>query len=391
MKTLSAFPLILLHIICCLVLMFGNAGTAAAQKSLSESTYKQLTKVHELMQKEDYAEALAKLNALRPRVQHNGYEQAVVLQTYSHLYVAMERYALAIESIEQSLALQSLPEDVTRNLLYLSAQLRIAEGDNAGALVDLERWFSGETEPQPAPHALAGVAYSRLEEYPAAIQHLEVAVNTGLKPQELHMRQLLAVYLLAQRNREAAGLLQRIITSYPGRSADWRQLSAIYRQLGDDRKALAVMELAYRQGMLNSAQDLLGLVNYYLYLDAPREAAKLLASLLKKGLLTPNREHWELLAAAWTRSRETLRAIHALSRAASLENDPELHLKRAQLAAAVEDWDQVLMAVADIQRADSLSQFAEVHLLAGIAHHRRGEISSAREAFLPSGETCGDS
>ncbi len=373
----------LLHAVLATALALAGPVTSAgaAVNNLRESTYRQLEKVHAFMEREDHAQALHKLDALSPKVRGMDYERAVVLQTYGYLYTDMAHYARALESIRESLALNALPREATRNLLYLSAQLRVQKADYAGAIADLVKWFAGEKSPRADAHVLAGVAYAYLGDYTAAIEHLELAMNIGSGAQEAHMRQLLAVYLQAHRYRDAAGLLQRVIIHNPGKVDDWRRLSGIYRELSDDRKALAVLDLAHRRGLLKSERDLLMLVNYYLYLDAPGEAAKLLASSLEAGTLASTGDNWELLAGAWSRSREPSRAMQALIRAAALENDPRLHLRRARLAVVTEDWGQVLEAVTAMLSSGTMEQAGEAHLLAGMAHHRRGEDSTALSDF----------
>ncbi len=364
------------------ILILAGPGVGAKTDNLSEGTYQQLAKVHALMEREQYTQALRSLDELRLSLQHNKFETAMLLQTYAYLYTRMQRYALAITAIQDSFALKSLPRKVNHDLHYLSAQLRAGQGDYPGALADLKAWLAEEKAPQPDAHVLAGVIYAKLGDTSAALEHLELAMRLAPEPDEMQMRQLLAVYLEAGRNRDAAGLLQRIITRHGERIEDWRRLSAVYRELGDERMALAVLVLAQRKGLLQSEADLLALVKYYLYLELPHEAAGLLATSLEQNRVASSRDNWELLADAWSRSRETTRAIQALERAASFADDPQLHLKRARLAAMQEDWEQVLSAVADALRDSSLSKPGEAYLLAGIAHHYRGERISARTAFI---------
>jgi tetratricopeptide (TPR) repeat protein len=363
-------------------LLLTGPGLAAGINALSEATYRQLARVHELMERENYTQALRSLDALAPKVQHNKYEKAMLLQTYAYLYTYMQRYASAIAAIQDSLALQALPKAVMHDLLYLSAELRAEEGDYKGALTDLRLWFAKENKPGPQAHALAGVVYANLGDTPAAIEHLEQAMQTANPSQLMTMRQLLAVYLKASRTRDAAKLLQRIIIQQADSVEDWRHLSAVYRQLGDDRSALAVLGLAHRRGLLQSEADLMALSSYYLYLELPYDAAKLLTAGLQQQRIKSTSENWELLADAWMRARDTHKALQSLKQAASLADTPQLHLKRARLAASMQEWEQVLQAATDALGYDALSDSGEAHLLAGIAHHHRGDRTAAHKALL---------
>jgi hypothetical protein len=359
-----------------------GVSLAVAEPALSERTYRELAKVHELMQQERFTQALQRLDRLAPKLKHDKFETAMLQQTYAYLYTSMQRYVLAIDAIQRSLASQVLPREATRNLLYLSAQLRVAEGDYSAALEDLTAWFEEQETPQTDAHRLAGVIHLNLQKPTKAIEHLEFALDLAKQPQEAPMRQLMAAYVQAGRLRDAATLLQQIILRWGNRSEDWRQLAALYRELGDDRMALAVLVLAKRRGLLPDETDLLNLARYYLYLDLPYEAARLLATALQNKQLTSTPENWELLGDAWSRARETTKAIESLARAASLTNDPELHLKRARLAAAREDWQGVLQAVQAAMQIGTENNRGEAYLLAGIAHHHLDDEGSARAAFL---------
>ena len=69
--------------------------------------------------------------------------------------------------------------------------------------------------------------HAKLGDSASAIKHLELAMKTEKEPAELPMRQLLAVYLEAGRDRDAAVLLQQIISLHGGIAEDWRRLSAV--------------------------------------------------------------------------------------------------------------------------------------------------------------------
>jgi tetratricopeptide (TPR) repeat protein len=376
-------PMLRVGLLCLLTLAGSDAG--AATKGLREADYRRLAEVQDLMERREYALALRKLEALQGRLDGEPYGRAVVLQTFGHLYTVMERYPQAIEAIRQSLALRSLPADTTRHLRLLSAQLRVQEGDYAGALADLNRWFAGASKTRSqayaSAHALAGVAHARLENIPAAIEHLRRAVDADEDPGEQPMRQLLAVHLQARQHGYAAELLQRIIHLHAGGVDDWLQLAAIYRAMNDERRAVAVLELAYRQGLLTRQEDLLHLARYFLFLHTPEKAARLLDSSLDTGALPSTRENWELLAEAWFRSKENQKALASLDVASSLQDDPGLHLMRARLAAEENDWSRVLAAASDVFRSGTPTQKGEAYLLKGFAHYRHGETDAAVRAF----------
>ena len=355
------------------------AGQAAYR--LSERTYRQLSSVHELMQQQRYDDALAGLDRMRPRVGHKPHEHALLLQTYGHLFANTEQYQRAVDALAGSLALNALPQPATERTLYALAQLQMAVDDYAAALVSLERWFQLAEDPPPGAHALAGTAYAQARRYPEAVTQLRKAIDLDSKPQENWYRQLLAVYYQSGQYRPAVTLLEQMIRRFPQHGDYWLQLSSVYRELGEDTQAMAVMELAYVQGLLDGESELVNLASYYLYMGLPHKAGQLLDKALEEGSVTPDIDNWQLLIEAWLQAREFDRALAASERALESTQHADLHLKRARLLADKEQWPDVIAAVELAFASAGLSSPGKAHLLQGIAHYHLALPARAQSSF----------
>lgn len=353
----------------------------AADRRLSEATHNQLAEVHALMEKERFSEALRRLDGLHAAVKSNPYAHALVLQTYGYLHAARADNAKAIEALARCLALDALPREVSQTVRYLLAQVQIEAGDYRGAAGNLEQWFAANSKPSPTAHALAGTAYAYLKQYPAAEKHLAQALSLSEQAPEDWHRRLLAVYLEMERYQAARRLLERMIAAFPQREDYWAQLSAVHSRLDDDRSALAVLELARMRGLLSEEEDLLGLTARYLHLDLALKAARLLEAALSDGSLSAKRETLELLSDAWLQAKEFARARDALDQAARLAADPEIDLRRAQLAAQEEDWKLVLEATSVALTSGRLRRPGQAHLLVGVASYNLGDLDAAMRAF----------
>ena len=348
---------------------------------LSERTYRQLSSVHELMQQQRYDDALAGLDRMRPRVEHKPHEHALLLQTYGHLFANTEQYQRAVAALAGSLALNALPQPATERTLYALAQLQMAVDDYAAALVSLERWFQLAEDPPPGAHALAGTAYAQARRYPEAVTQLRKAIDLDSKPQENWYRQLLAVYYQSGQYRPAVTLLEQMIRRFPQHGDYWLQLSSVYRELGEDAQAMAVMELAYVQGLLDGESELVNLASYYLYMGLPHKAGQLIDKALEEGSVTPDIDNWQLLIEAWLQAREFDRALAASERALESTQHADLHLKRARLLADKEQWPDVIAAVELAFASAGLSSPGKAHLLQGIAHYHLAQPARAQSSF----------
>ena len=356
-----------------------------ATNRLSERTHRQLSRVHELMQQRGYDEALAGLDRLRPRVKHKRHAQALLLQTYAYLFANTEQYRKAVDALSQSLALEALPPPATERSLYVLAQLQMAVDDYAGALASLERWFQLAEDPAPDAHALAGTVYAQLRRYPDAATQLSKAIDLSKEPQETWYRQLLAVYYQSSKYGPAATLLEKMIRRFPEHKDYWLQLSSVYRELGNDTQAVAVMELAHVHGLLTRESELVNLARYYLYVGLPHKAAQLLDESLEAGNVTPTADNYELLVDAWLQAREIDRALAASERALESLPHADLYLKRARLLADKEQWSDVIAAVELALAAAELGSPGKAHLLQGIAHYNLRQPAKAKSSFERAG------
>jgi tetratricopeptide (TPR) repeat protein len=352
----------------------------AADRVVSEHVYNQLTRVHELMDENRHDEALKRLQRIRPSKTRR-YEQALLQQTYGYLYAAREEYGLAIDAFEKCIALSVLPGTARNNNLYNLAQLQLVSGDETGAVATLEQLFELDAQATPQAHALAGTAYAQVKRYAEAIKHLQQAIATGSEARETWYRQLLAVYYDSARYEAAARLLEQMTQQFPQRKAYWLQLSSVYRKLQDDTRSLAVLELAYQQGLLTSETELTELVHFYLYMDMPYQAGKRLDKALREGAVSSTSQHWRLLSDTWLHAKETQHAISAMQRATELAQDAESNLRLAQLAFQAEDWSLVIHAVDQAFRIGGLPDPGQPRLLKGMAHYHRGDYQAARSVF----------
>jgi tetratricopeptide (TPR) repeat protein len=352
-----------------------------AVQRISERSYQQLTQIHRLMDRQRYDAALTRLDSMRSRVAGKPAELALVLQSFGHIYSAQQKYPQAIAALNECLALDALPKASTARTLYVLAQLQLVESDHAGAVTSMERWLGLEEKPQPAGRALAGIAYAQAQRYPEAIEQLTLAIDQADPAREDWFRQLLAVYYQSGQYSQAADLLQGMILLFPQRKDYWLQLSGVYAERGEYTQSLAVLELAYLQGLLSTEQELLNLAQHYLYTGLANKAAELLENSLTTGALTPNQANWNLLIDAWLHARETTRALAAVQRALAAGEHPELHLRHARLLADTEDWAAVLKAARRALASDGLSEPGTAHLLAGLARFHLQQPQQAQEHF----------
>ena len=347
-----------------------------AAGTVSPATYDRLLQVYRLVEEGRYGQALELLGSVRA-AKARSYERAVILQTYGYVYAEKQEYERAIEAFTQCLDLDALPESATKGLLYGLVQLQASIGRYTEAAGSLKRWFALEDRPTPEANALAGWIYAQVGGHDQAIDYLRKAIAEAKTPNDGWYQQLLWVYFETDNYQQAAGLLEGLVGRLPHRKEYWLQLSGAYQALGEDRRAVAVMELAFQRGLLTEEQELVNLARYYLYLGVPYKAGLLLAHGLSSGAISHRTESWRLLGDAWLSARELRLALDALDRGLAEAPAGDLQLRRAQIATELWDWRLVVEAVEAALADADLEHPGTAYLLGGIALYHQDKHGEA--------------
>lgn len=363
-----------------LTLVLGTTAAAAPAAGLSPTIYKQLTGIHEQIDKQGYDQALGSLNGLLADSTLHAYEKAVILQTLGYVQISRESYPDAIRAFEESLALERLPEQTRQRLRYDLAQLYLTVDQAAKAAHTLEAWLGQAASPPAEAYALLGNAYARQQQYRKAIPPLQRAIELADTAQADWYEALLAMHYELQSYRACIPLLETMLRLFPRRSNYWRQLAAVYMALDEHESAVTALELAYRDGALQQEQELLQLAQLYLYTGMPYKAARLVESQLNRGIGNTAQSR-ELLARAWSDAREKQQAIQALEQALKHDSRPEFRLRLAQWYFEEERWQAAVTVLEPLARGGTERTGAQAMLLLGIAQYELGDLMAAQTAF----------
>lgn len=363
------------------MLLFCLSGAATqptlAAALISERARQGLARVYQQIEEAEYDQALDALQRMDLRLRHNAAEKALLLQAYGHVYASRQEYPEAISAFAEAVALNALPPAASRSIHYALAQLRLTTGDYPGAAASLDQWLDLEDSPSPEAHAFAGAVYSQAKRYPEAKRHLAEAIAQADPPSEQWYRQLVQAHYALAEYAEAARLLREMIERFPARRDHWLQLAGLYQELGEDREALAVLELGHLQGVLIEPSDQRTLARYLLYLGLPHRAAALLEAGLQAGQLSGSPDDWNLLVDTWVAAKEMDRALWTTERALQTVADPGLALRRIRLLADLERWPEVIEAAESALNQGGLRSLGAAHLLKGIAHAQLQQFDQA--------------
>ncbi len=368
-----------------IILFFCNYSVSAKEDAylLDANTHSALAEIHKDMEEGKNTEALKKLSKLVSTDKIKDYDAAVVYQIMGFAENGLNNFKNAAEYFVKALSLNALPENVTHELQYSTAQLLIHIEKPKEGLAYLAKWFSNEPQPKDDAHILAATAYYYTENYEQLIVHVEKALLLNKKPPLNWHELLLAGYYETKDYKSAANTLENIIVQYPEKTNYWLQLAGIYQQLNEDKKALALYELAYTKELLNK-DEIVQLAKSYLYLEMPFKAATLLEKEMAIGDIEPNKEMLSLLVDSWILAQENEKAKSVFKEIIKKFNADTARLRLGQLYLDSEEWKNAVEVLNIKLQSDNKTLIAKVNLLLGIAQYHSDNLSDATRAFTNS-------
>jgi len=280
-----------------------------------------------------------------------------------------------------------LPEQVQLDLTYNLAQLSIAEDKPNQALRYLNRWFSKVEKPSASAYGLKAQIYLIMDNLNQAEKNVKKAIDMAETPKESWYRILLSVYLQQERYKEALPVLEIGVDIFPGKKVFWQQLSAVYQELGMEKKAFAAQQAMHKQDMLKTSKEIVRIAQLYLYNDYPFKAARILDKGLKDGSIKKTSKNWELLATSWMNSREWKKARTPLLKAASKAKHGKLYAQLGQSYIQDEDWKNAeKYLVKAVEKGKLEKRESNTYLVLGITQARLGKFEKAIKTFRRAGD-----
>jgi len=352
---------------------------AAQQYMVSERVGKKLASAQELMSAEQYAQATEILASLASG-RLSDYERALVFQFRGYIASQSDDYTAAIKHFEVALENGALPPPTQLQLRFNLAQLYMSKENWLKAIANLKLWFAQAETPNAIAYYTFAVAYYQNGQKDEALAQGKRALALEEQPRESWLSLVLSLHLERSEYKAALPLLEDLVERFPKKSY-WMQLSALYAELGQDEKSLAVQQLVHSQGLLDKQSELIRLARLYLYHDLPYRAASVVQKSIADGIVKEDAESLELLGQSWMAAREFDRAVDPMARAAALAQDGDLWLRLGQIHMEREEWAKASEALARAIAKGDLDDPGNASLLLGIAAFNQQRFDSARSAF----------
>lgn len=368
----------------CLGLMLTASEILAVTKkpTVTPTLFRQLKKSEDFISNKKYTEAGKVLNKALKQVKKGSYSEAVVLRNLASVYSLQSKYQQAISALLQCVSIKKLPVEQQQQALLNLGGLYLADEQYREAVATLKPLADAAKKPDPSLLIILGNAHAQLKQYQQALPLVEQAIKLTNKPNHDWFQLQLALNYKLQNYRKAASILNTLLSHYPDKAAYWEQLSGIYLQLKDYKKAVTIKNLAYQKGYVYKSEDLLTLVNLMLLIDAPYQAAFVLQRELDAGRVKSNSKNWQLLATAWIQAQEYSKAINSLSKAIKLTPQADLYLRLGHIHLELEQWQQGITALDQAVKLGGLKNPGNAYYLLGVSYYEAKDFVKSKSAFI---------
>lgn len=311
------------------------------------------------------------------------YARALLLRDLAASAVEKKDYKEAQRLLQEALKLNALSGPAVDMMRKDLAALAMSTGTLKQQVPQLEALVkSGSASPEVL--VALGAAYLENKRYRDAVPLLQKGIAGSAKPDPTWRQALVAAYIGAGMEGEAAKLLELLLRANPAQKDAWLQLAALYFKAGNKERAQATMEIANRLGYLATADDRLRLVTLTGQIGAPFEAGSVLQGWLQGGQLPKNADNQKLLAALWVRARESRLALTVLNELAGSRPSRELYEQMAQLHLEREDYDKAAQALGQAIQLGGKS--GPLLMSLGLARYQLADINGALGAFREAGQ-----
>jgi tetratricopeptide (TPR) repeat protein len=351
-----------------------------AQPRLDPATAGILSSAIDALTNEQYGAARS-LVAKLERESLSPFERSRVEQILFNVAYQERRYDAAHEHLQRAIDAGGLSEPEVAQARYQRAQMLMAEERWQDGIAALETWLATAAQPQPSAYYLLAVGYYQAGDFAKALPAVRAAIDRMEQPQESWLSLQLAVHLQEEQFHDALAVLNRLIVVAPDKRTYWLQLSSVYGALEDYGNALAIMQLAYDNGMLTESAEILRLTDMLLFNEVPLRAARVLEDSMAANTVARNETSYTKLGTAWLAAQEFDNAVEPLEHAAELSATGASFVRLGQVHMQREDWGMAEAALSRALAKGGLQDAAEAEFLMGVTLFEQGRMAEASSWF----------
>ena len=354
--------------------------------AMRNRVYAQLARAQKLADDGDKIAGFDVLDEVKEQLNNlNSYEKAMLFNFYGFMYYGNDDIDNAIDSFKQVIAQQAIPNSLYLSTLYSLAQLSMQQQNYEQALYFLQQWQVDKGKKLTADQlVLFAQVYYQLKNYQQSLAFVSKAITTVEGKHKLPKENWLilqrADYYALKQPEKVTQVLEKLVRLY-NKPQYWLQLSAMYGEIGQEDKQLAVMEAAYQAGYVTKGNDITSLAQLYLYHGAPYKSAALLDEALAKGTVKAESKYLNLLAQSYLAAKEPQKAIPVLQQLSKIADSGKFDAQLAQTYLTMQQWQQAIDSATKAVQRGGITQLGNMYLIQGMANFNLQQFDQALNAF----------
>ena len=357
-------------------------------QTMSQAVYTIIDKANKALEAKMYADAVKYCDDVLKRKGLNEYEQITALQIRSYSQYYNDDVKSAMAGFEKILQIganaEGLPDGLVDSIRYNLAQIYVVNGQYAKSIALLKSWFETAQNPAPDAYILMGQAYAQQEKYKDAIPWYVKAIDTA-KGQNKDVskdwyQNLGSMYMLTEQYKKAEPIWELLCEKWPTKNF-MVTLANLYGMVKREKDMLAIFDALYRQGRLDTGNEIIQLSQLWQYHDVPYRGAEILKKGMDDGKVEKSAKNLQSLANAYVAADEVDKAIPYMTQAASMSKDGNLYIQLGQAYIQDEKWKEAAQAIQkgfDKGGVDNKNQ--AVYLL-GITQYNMDDYNAAKRTF----------
>lgn len=349
-----------------------------AVRGLSERSHKRISRALEKLAEEKYDEAIVLFKKLLESSKDQNVK-AIVAKYIGIAYAQNSKQIEATEYFSKALDLgkgflqHKEIQDLTQNV----ASMHYSNDNKTESLKFLERWMKNSNKDNDQVYLLYSAILADSNRLKDAVCPAYWAAKMAKKPNKSALGILLNAHFEFKDMPGTIEILKQSILDFPTEKRFWRYLTSIYTQEDKISDALAVMEMFYVQGYMETSNDYKQLSSLFAYSEIPYRTADVLKEGIAKGIVKDTEKNWNNIASNFHVAQELDKAIDAYGRAADKSKSGEKDLKRAELLADQEKYKKAIAGFDKALKKGSLKDAGRAHYRKGMAYFGMKQYNSA--------------
>ena len=365
--------------------------------SINEATYRRLSDAQELIDNEQYADAIPLLDTMVERSRrYNGAEMGQVHNMLAYANYELDNIDRTIHHYEQVLAqMPDISEGTELTTLNQLSKLYFQEGNKyegdealrwyGRALTTMQEWLTKSDNPGPDAYFYVAQIYYQMKDFPNAINRLEYVVQLsrerGLQVREHWWTMLQFLYFEQENWPKVIEILEILVREFPKR-VYWVNLASVYGETDQSDKQLWTMEAAHVGGYLDQETDIRTYGGLLLQGEIPNRAAKYLQQGFDDELVERNVTNLQTLGQAYQIAQDVDKAIPIFEEAGDLAEDGVTYERLSALYLEKDEHEKCQTAARNAVAKGGLKSLLQTEITLGVCMFNLDQLTDARKVFV---------